>query len=569
MRRFKIIALTLAITLILGTASSFACSAVYVGRNVSNDGTTMIARSEDQSNGDYNKMQKVVARETKAGRVMVDTGNGFKIPLPKTTYKYTSLQDFAGGEDGPYTACCTNEYGLSVIGTVSASGCTEWEKIDPYVECSIRESIIPGLIASQCKTAKESVKKLSELYDKYGSEEGNITFFADQKEAWIFEVYGGHEYCAKKLSPDKMSVFGNQFMIQCVDAMDKENFVFSKDLFKKLDEFGAVKENDKYNISKTITKSKRDDEDSSANMRTWMGQKIFAPKATNAEYDPAKFYELEFVPEKKVSALDVMDAFRNRYEGTPFDGSIEGNEKHYFIGNERQSDVHLVQIFKNNPAEMSAILWLALGDAENSVFLPSFSGIKDTYAAYKVDGSKYNPSSMFWCFKRICTLAEQNRALYSQGVRDYWNIEEEMLYAQMEKANVKMNKLYKKNKVMARNYVTDLASSIAKTEKKNTDKLFTDLFTTVIHDTGIRYIDEDIFVADTSLKKLATFKGYSLNKSGIKITLTNGIKTVKLTIGETKATSIVKGIETTFTLTKAPYKEKGTLYVPVGFINEL
>ena len=70
MRKLKVLAIALALMLAFGTASSFACSAVYVGKNVSTDGTTIIARSEDQCCGDYNKMAIVVPRETKAGTTM-------------------------------------------------------------------------------------------------------------------------------------------------------------------------------------------------------------------------------------------------------------------------------------------------------------------------------------------------------------------------------------------------------------------------------------------------------------------------------------------------------------------
>jgi hypothetical protein len=56
MRRFSTVAVTLIIALILSTASAFACTAVYVGKDASTDGSILIARSEDQSTGAYNKL---------------------------------------------------------------------------------------------------------------------------------------------------------------------------------------------------------------------------------------------------------------------------------------------------------------------------------------------------------------------------------------------------------------------------------------------------------------------------------------------------------------------------------
>lgn len=87
MRRLKLVAFVMTLAMVISTASAFACTGAYVGKDVSEDGTTIIARSEDQGTGAYAKMFKVQPRVTKAGRYYVDEGEdqkGFKVPLPKT-----------------------------------------------------------------------------------------------------------------------------------------------------------------------------------------------------------------------------------------------------------------------------------------------------------------------------------------------------------------------------------------------------------------------------------------------------------------------------------------------------
>ena len=409
MRKLKVLAMALIFTLAMGTACSFACSAVYVGKDVSTDGTTILARSEDQGDGGYNTMFRVVPRETRAGGDMVDTGedeNGFKVPLPKTTYKYTEVVDNSFEGDGPYPGICTNEYGMSISGTVSASPSEAYEKVDPFVEYGLREAILPALIACQTKTAKEAVLKIAELVDKYGSEEGNILYMADKKEAWLIEIYGGHQYAAMKMPTDKVAVFGNQYMIDVVDQNDTENYIFSKDLFTTIDKVGnVVKEDGKYNLVKSISGPREE----YSNMRTWIGHKILAP-STIGEYNNDEFYPLFYSPDKKVSPLTVMDIYRNRYEGTKFDMNLPENAERRPIATTRQSQIHVVQIIPNMPREMSAVQWLALGNAEHSVFIPTFSGITDTHSAYKVDGNSYDPSGAYWQFKRVCGVAETDRA---------------------------------------------------------------------------------------------------------------------------------------------------------------
>ena len=111
-KSLRVLSVTLAGAMLLST-SALACTGVYVGKDVSDQGTYLIARSEDQGQGDYNKMFQVQPRvENVPGRFITDTATGFQIPLPATTYKYTYVPDYTRGDDGMYPGSCTNEYGL-------------------------------------------------------------------------------------------------------------------------------------------------------------------------------------------------------------------------------------------------------------------------------------------------------------------------------------------------------------------------------------------------------------------------------------------------------------------------
>lgn len=569
MRKLKVLAMALIFTLAMGTACSFACSAVYVGKDVSTDGTTILARSEDQGDGGYNKMFRVVPRETKAGRYMVDTGedeNGFKVPLPKTTYKYTEVVDNSFEGDGPYPGICTNEYGMSISGTVSASPSEAYEKVDPFVEYGLREAILPALIACQTKTAKEAVLKIAELVDKYGSEEGNILYMADKKEAWLIEIYGGHQYAAMKMPTDKVAVFGNQYMIDVVDQNDTENYIFSKDLFTTIDKVGnVVKEDGKYNLVKSISGPREE----YSNMRTWIGHKILAP-STIGEYNNDEFYPLFYSPDKKVSPLTVMDIYRNRYEGTKFDMNLPENAERRPIATTRQSQIHVVQIIPNMPREMSAVQWLALGNAEHSVFIPTFSGITDTHSAYKVDGNSYDPSGAYWQFKRVCGVAETDRAHLGASTKDYWKLEEQMMYKQMQKEIKKVADLYKKSPKKARTYVTKLGKDMTQNQLNNSEKLFNGVFTTLIENINDRNGKRmQTFAADTRLTKGANYYGYSVKKSGKSYTLTKGSTKYVLTLGSDVCKATVDGKTNDIELSKAPYVDGKYAYAPLDFIRSL
>ena len=132
------------------------------------------------------------------------------------------------------------------------------------------------------------------------------------------------------------------------------------------------------------------------------------------------------------------------------------------IGVTRSSDIHIIQTFYDLPADTCQLQWLAMGNAEHSVFIPAFSGITDTHKSYKIDSNNYNANNMYWACKRICGIAEQDREFLSQGVKDYWKAQETSMY----KSTIKDVKALKK----AKNYA---AKQLANSNKLYKQLLFT------------------------------------------------------------------------------------------------
>lgn len=568
-RSVKLLSATLAATMLLGNVSAMACTGMYVGKDASDQGTYIIARSEDQGRSDYNKMFKVEPRvENVPGRYLEDTATGFKIPLPDTTYQYTYVPDYARGDDGMYPGSCTNEYGVSITATVSTSTCDAWREADPFVEPGLREAILAAAVAAVSTNAREAVDVLLGYVDTYGSEEGNTVMINDQNEAWIVEIYGGHQYCAMKMPDDAVAVFGNQNMIGLVDpkATPEDGYIYSDGLFDLIDKLElAVKEGERYHLAKSVCDGVRKD---SSNMRTWIGHKVLAPSSVG-DYDTNEFYPLFYQPDEKVSALTIMDLYRNRYEGTPLDVTLEGQEGNRVIATVNSSQIHLLQTFPEWPAECAAIDWVALGNAEHSVFIPFFSGITDTADAYKVDGDTYDPTGAYWMFKRICTLAEQDRVLYGQGVREFWKQQEALMYDEMLKAAPVMQAKYAESRAAGDAYVTELGIQMSEREMTYSDNLYAKLLTTLIHNTGLSSTrTPTTFLADVPLRQVAESKGYTLSWNGAdqSITITKG--SVSYTVTLESDVCKVKGGEDV-TLTHYAYAKDGVTYIPMDFAKTL
>ncbi|MCI9474650.1 MAG: C69 family dipeptidase [Flavonifractor sp.] len=567
-KTLRILSVLLAGTMLLST-SALACTGVYVGKDVSDQGTYLLARSEDQGQSDYNKMFLVQPRvDNVPGRFIEDTATGFKIPLPDTTWQYTYVPDYTRGDDGMYPGSCTNEHGVSITGTVSTSTCEKWEEADPFIEPGLREAILPAAVAAVATSARNAVDVLLGYVDEYGSEEGNTVMICDQNEAWFVEIYSGHHYCAMKMPDDQVAVFGNHNMIGLVDpkATPEDGYIYSEGLFELIDELDlAVKEGELYHLAKSVTENTREPYN---NMRNWGGMKLLAPSLAGDTYDNDNFYPLFYAPDEKVSVLDVMDIYRYRYEGTPIDVNLEGQEGNRVISTTNSSQIHILQTFSDWPAQCSAINWIALGNGEHTVFVPFFSGITDTAEAYKVDGDTYNPQGAYWMFKRLCTLGQLDRDLYGNGVRAFWKQQEALMYQQMLDAAPTMLAKYAESREAGADYVTGLGIQMSEWEMKLSTNLYQKLLTCVTHNINRRADRIETFLPDVPLRQIAESKGYTVtwNAADGSTTITKGAASYTITPEE--YTCKVAGGED-IELTHYAYVNDGVTYIPMDFADTL
>ena len=196
--------------------------------------------------------------------------------------------------------------------------------------------------------------------------------------------------------------------------------------------------------------------------------------STAGEYSQDTFYPLLFDPDKPVSVIDVMKLFGDRLEGTEFDKRQPENAGRRAIGVTRQGCVHIIQTFDELPDCTCQLQWLAMGNAEHSIFVPAFSGITDTYDKYKIDDTesrRLNDSFYYQC-KRVNALAESDREFLSQGVKDY-NVKQERAMLERILAEIPtIQKKYKWFDFIGNNYVTNLGKEMAAEQYENSQKVY-------------------------------------------------------------------------------------------------
>ena len=435
MKRIRRVLTTIALSAILicvNTLSTYACTAVYVGSDASDDGTTIIGKSNDyQANwGNYVTITERV--ENKEGRTMpVDNDKTVFASLPATTYRYTSTPWFDSTTKqnglGQDATVCTNEYGVAMIMSITSFSNAAALDADPLIEHGLSEFTAVDLVTCQSKTAKEAVEVLLSLIDEYGSSEVNIALIADQKEAWYVEMYNGHQYAAVKLPSDMVAAFGNEFSLEYVE--DYEEYILSDKLesLAKDNNFAVYDENGRLNLLKTY--SGEEVVTNYSHMRTWIGHQLLSSSVEYNTYDKEAIYPLMFKADNKVSLIDAFELLRNRFEGSEYSPDETGRTDMRVIGTDTALSVHVVQIYNNLPADYSCITWESTGPAVYGVFVPISNGATSISLPYSLNQSEdqigvFDTNNYpYYRFKELNTLGIDSSAykVYGLPVREYWH----------------------------------------------------------------------------------------------------------------------------------------------------
>ena len=454
-----------------------ACTGVYVGKKVSRDGGTIIARTLDlYPLTTLMRKQAVPAVRGKPGRVLKGI-DGFSWPLPENTYAYVCTPAVSSDGRGRYASAAVNEKGLAVTGTVTAWINPQARQMDPPADDGLCEEVIPDLIASCCRTAREGVELIARVMEKIGSAEQNIILLADPGEAWYVETYTRKNWAALRLPEDRAAVFGNEFMLEG-HAPGEEGFLCSPGLFDMPMRAGIAcfDARGRMDLFRTYAGSFSD----FANGRTWWGRCAFAPTQAG-EYRTDRKFPLRFRPEGKIGPKDVMELFRSRFEGTPYCPEETGRKDWRVLGSESTCTSHVLCVYEGLPEEASAVGWFSLANAEHSVYLPLSALVTELDPAFSRDqsaaeGRHYDPALASVRFKRLCALCEQDRAMYGAGVRALFSRLEVEWIAQAGEVNLQAAKsLNRGDPAGARRLWTEFAQKTEKTALAQADRMWEEL----------------------------------------------------------------------------------------------
>lgn len=451
MNKRIILTVAMAITAFCG----YACTNLIVGKKASADGSVIVSYSADDF-GSFGFLRHYpAARHGKSEMRSVyewETNNYLgEIDEVKETYNVIGN---------------INEYQVTITETTFGG---RPELVDSTGLLDYGSLMYIALQRS--KSAKEAIKVMTGLIEKYGYNSGGESFtIADKNEAWIMELIGkgpgnkGAVWVAVRVPDDCVSAHANHSRIRRFPLKDKENCIYSKDVisFARSKGYFTGKDDSEFSFSEAYAPA-----DFGAlrfcEARVWSffnkcadGMDKYLPYASGEDLK-AEPMPLFVKPKCLLSVQDVKDMMRDHYEGTPFaldndpgkgpfdapyrptpltwkvDGKTYFNERP--IGTQQSAFVMVAQMRSWLPDYVGGVLWFGCDDANMIAFTPVYcctDMVPECYSDKTAGPLEFSFKSAFWVcnwvsntvYYRYNQLFDELKSVRDRLEADYNNLQE-------------------------------------------------------------------------------------------------------------------------------------------------
>lgn len=419
-----------------------SCTTVLVGKNASNDGSTMIARTDD---GHYDIKKLTVVEPEKQPKVYRSVISHLTVELPEKPMRYTACPS-VDASNGVWAATGINAAGVGMTATETITSNPRVLAADPLV-CykkakTRREKDIPGgigeedivvLVLPYIRTAREGVLRMASLLEKYGTYESNGIAFNDEHEIWWMETIGGHHWMARRVPDDVCVIAPNRFGMDSFDLADAfgagKDYLCSADLREFIaGNFLDLNQNGRFD-PRDIFGSHSDNDHIYNNPRAWFMGRYLTPfshrwDGENAEFTPeSDNIPWCLVPDRKIAAEDVKYMLSAHYQGTPFNpytGQDTGKRGMYrSIGINRTGVTSICQIRPYAPEGIKGVEWICFGSTTFSAMLPVYPNVHEMPKYLSGVTTDVSTENFYWNSRLLGALADANFATCAQPVERY------------------------------------------------------------------------------------------------------------------------------------------------------
>ncbi len=419
------------------------CTTVLVGRKATNDGSTMIARTDD-GHFDVKKLTVVEPEEQK--KLYKSVLSHVEIELPDEPLRYTACPS-VDPKDGIWAATGINAAGVGMTATETITSNPRVLAADPLVELreardgapeqpgGIGEEDIVVLVLPYIRSAREGVERLGALLEKYGTYESNGVAFNDENEVWWLETIGGHHWMARRVPDEVCVVMPNQFGMDAFDLDDafgeQEAHLCSKDLREFISENALDCNQDGRFNPRDIFGSHTDMDHVYNTPRAWYMGRFLAPRTYRWEGPEADFtpesddIPWAFRPERKLAVEDVKTLISGHYQGTPFDPYISHDTgvrgKYRSIGINRTGVSSVCQIRPGLPPELRGVEWICFASTAFDALLPVYPNVPQMPAYLREVTLDVSTENLYWSSRLLGALADHDFAACAQHIERYQN----------------------------------------------------------------------------------------------------------------------------------------------------
>ncbi len=443
-----------------------ACTAITAGRLATIDGSVFNSHTDD-SHRTRSSVYFESARDHKPGSVSRMYKRVAYDSLPMPSYKHIPIGSIPEVKH-TYAFLNTaypsmNEHQLA-IGESTFGGRDTLQSDAGLIDCQV----LCRLLLERCTTAREAIRTADELLKQYGWRDyGECLTISDPKEVWHLEIVGpgkgkiGAVWVAQRVPDDEVSVNANASRIRKIDLEKADYFMASDNIYSNAKENGWWKEGEVFEFcyayapeSRTSVASRR---------REWRVLSLFAP-SLNLHPDDEN-YPFSVKPEKPISLQDMVNVFKDYYEGTPYDMTRNITTKDHegktvisplanpfmpydqlaisnvsggwysvhtdgsidFLGERTIARWYtmygtILQSRSWLPDEIGGVVWLAIDNIASSIYVPVYCGAEDIADPYKVCGREtgYSNQSAWWAFNRLGTLTAQRWGDMRKDVDAVW-----------------------------------------------------------------------------------------------------------------------------------------------------
>ena len=445
----KSIAISFALGVVCVSAScAEACTTAIVTKGASADGSAYVTHSNDDFSSDPSIVY-VPAKDHPAGAmrkvypsaiawddlpeyacfsnprlVAPERGEAYDYPQKERTKPLGEIP-----EVGHTYAYIDSDYGVMNEHGLMLGECTDnsaqLEYLEPKEGHGIFYASELGRVAlERCRTAREAIRLMGDLIDRYGLwGTGETLLVADKEEGWVLEMQPtptgkGGFWIAQRVPDGEFFVAANQFRIRAIKPGDPDQ-IFNPRLPDMLKTAGWAAYDKQGNLDWVLSmKAVEDYHPYFALRRVWRALSLVAPSANL----PAKVsgwdttaYPFSVRPDHPLTLEEIMDLHRDAYEGTAFDRRTGENAGPFALPYrfgatkwERSitsSSIAYTWIAQVKDGLPCPIFWLSMSAPKESTYIPfAVAPMPDAYA--KADRTKYDLTKAWWVSQQVSVLTK-------------------------------------------------------------------------------------------------------------------------------------------------------------------